>query len=275
MSGAARETRYEKHTWPEIQRLVAADALVLIPTAAVEEHGPHLPLDTDAVIASHVAHEAARRARHPAVVMPTVWIGYESHHMDFPGTIDVPWDLFVHYGLAITRSLAHHGFRRMLLVNGHGSNRPLIEIIARQTIVERPDTLCAAISWWELSDAQRVFNDVRDSQVTSHACELETSAYLAIDPDRVQMDKAVADSHYRLSPHVWSDLMGQRPTPEAKAAVKMMEIWSTVSETGVRGDPTVATAEKGRLVLDAAVRELAEVIDELAARDIRPPRDHH
>lgn len=270
-----RETRYEKHTWPEIKELVAQEAVVVIPTAAVEEHGHHLPLDTDALIVAHIAHEAAKRSSHPAVVMPTVWIGYESHHMDFPGTIDVTWDLFIRYGLTITHSLAHHGFTRMIIINGHGSNRPLIEVIARQAVVDRPDTLCAAISWWELTDAQRVFNDVRESEVTSHACELETAAYLAIEPESVQMDKAVRDIHYEMSPHVWSDLAGQRPDPDYKAALKMMEIWSTVSETGTRGDPTVATAQVGELVLRAAIDEFAAVIDEIAGRSIKTPRDHH
>ncbi|MFS8533270.1 creatininase family protein [Sphaerobacter thermophilus] len=267
--------RYEKRTWPEIQEFVRRDAVVVIPTAAVEEHGHHLPLDTDVLIASHIATQAALRASHPCLVMPTIWIGYEGHHMDFPGTIDADWDLFIRYGLTVTRSLAHHGFRRMIVLNGHGSNRPLIEVIARQTVIERPDTLCAAISWWELSDAQRVFNEMRESEVTSHACELETSAYLAIEPESVQMDKAVRDMHYDMSTHVWSDLMGRKPDPAFKNPVKMMEIWSTMSETGTRGDPTTATAEKGRLVLEAAIAEFAALIDELGSRPIKEPRDHH
>lgn len=271
----AKSVRYEKCTWPEIKEYVAQDAVIVIPTAAVEEHGRHLPLDTDLLIAEHIATEAAQQANHPCLVMPAVWIGYESHHMDFPGTIDVDWELFVKYGLTITRSLAHHGFRRMLILNSHGSNRPLIEVIARQTIVERPDTLCAAISWWELSDAQHVFNDLRESEVTSHACELETSAYLAIDPDHVQMDKAARDINYNMSTHVWSDLMGSKPQPEFKAALKMMEIWSTFSETGVRGDPTVATVGKGKAVLAAAIAEFAAIIEEIAARPIKPAIDHH
>jgi creatinine amidohydrolase len=269
------EVRYEKCTWPEIKEFAKQDAIVIVPTAAVEEHGHHLPLDTDALITYHIATRAAQESDSPVLVMPTVWIGYESHHMDFPGTIDVDWELFIRYGLTITKSLAHHGFKRMLILNGHGSNRPLIEVIARQTVIDNPGTLCAAISWWEFSDAQRVFNEMRESEITSHACELETSAYLAIEPELVQMDKAVRDIHYDMSEHVWSDLAGRKPRPEYKNALKMMEIWSTVSETGTRGDPTKATAEKGKAVIDAAVSEFVETLVEFGERLIKIPQDHH
>lgn len=269
------DVRYAKKTWPEIQEYVAKDAVVIVPTAAMEEHGRHLPVDTDIVLGEEVAMRAARAATHPTLVMPPLWVGWESHHMDFPGTIDMPWDAFVRYGLHVTRSLTYHGFRRILILNSHGSNRPLIEVIARQTVVDAPNTHCIAVSWWELQDAQRAFNAVRESTVTSHACELETSGYLAVDPDRVRMDLATRDMDDAASPHFWSDLMGKRPDPSSKNAVKYMEIWSAHSTTGVRGDPTTATAEKGRVALDAAAAELAEIIDELAQRPMREGRDHH
>ncbi len=269
------QIRYEKCTWPEIQEFAAKNAVVIIPTAATEEHGYHLPLDTDSLITSHVAYGAAERSEHPCLVMPTVWIGFESHHMDFPGTIDVDWELFIKYGLSITRSLARHRFKRFLILNGHGSNKPIIEVIARQTVIEQPDTFCAAVGWAELSDAQQVFNEMRESEITSHACEMETSAYLAIEPESVQMDKAVRDMKYRMSTHYWTDSAGRKPNPSFKNAVRHMEIWSTVTDSGVRGDATVGTAEKGRRTLDAAINQLVELIQETADRPISPPVDHH
>ena len=131
------EVRYAKLTWPEIHAMAERDAVVIIPTAAIEEHGHHLPLDTDVLIGETIALRAAEHAHHPTLVMPPQWIGFEAHHMDFPGTIDVDWDTFVRYGLCVTRSLARHGFKRMLILNSNGSNRPLIEIVARQTATTR------------------------------------------------------------------------------------------------------------------------------------------
>jgi creatinine amidohydrolase len=269
------EIEYRKLTWPQVQEAAANDAVVIIPTAALEEHGPHLPVDTDILLGETIALRAARKADHQVLVMPPMWIGYEAHHMDFPGTIDVDWDLFVRYAVCVTTSLVRHGFRRLVILNSHGSNRPLIEIVARDTVVRHPETMCVALSWWELQDAQRAFAEVRESDVTSHACELETSAYLAIDEQRVRMDLAPRDLDDGMSPHFWSDLMGRRPDSRFKNSVKYMEIWSAFSNTGVRGDPTKATREKGEIVLDAAVEELLELLSEVKSRPIRSGRDHH
>ena len=269
------EVEYRKLTWPDVHEAAREGAIVVVPTAAMEEHGHHLPLDTDVVLGETIALRAARASQRRVLVLPPIWIGYETHHMDFPGTIDVDWDLFVRYLLSVTRSLAHHGFERIVVLNSHGSNRPLIETAARQTVVENPDTMCVAFSWWELQDAQKAFDAVRESSVTSHACELETSVYLAVDEARVRMDLAQKDLDDGMSPHFWSDLMGRRPDPTFKNSVKHMEIWSAFSRTGVRGDPTKATRRKGEIVLEAATNELVELFDEIARRPIRQGRDHH
>lgn len=265
--------QYEKLTWPEVQQAVAEDKLILIPMGAIEQHGLHLPLDTDVVIAREVCMRAAKLARGKALVMPPIMFGFEAHHMDFPGTINISWDNLVRFGLDITSSLAHHGFKRMLLVNGHGSNTPLVEMIARMTVIQNPGVLCAGLCWWQLEDVRKVFNEIRETELTSHGCELETSAYLAIDESLVQMELATRDTEYRTSTHVWRDLAGRKPNPEYKNALMMMEFFSTMTKTGVRGDATRATKEKGEKVLDAAGRQLADIIDELRQREIRLPVD--
>ena len=270
------EFRYEKLTWPEINEAARAGKLILIPTAAIEDHGYHLPLDTDVMLTTGVCRRAAERLPDQVLLMPPVLHGYLPHHADFPGGITIGWKTFVDYGLDITRSLTHHGFRRILLINGHGSNRPLVEMIARLTIVERPDVLCAAASWWEMQRVREVVETTFDSKVMSHACELETSVYLALDPGKVQMDKTRPDVEaYRMSPHVWSNLPGLKPDPSLRNAVSMMEYWSVISETGTRGDPTTATKQKGEAVIEAAAAEIADIVRELQARPIRPRVDHH
>lgn len=269
------EIEYRKLTWPQILEAAENDAMVIVPTAAMEEHGHHLPLDTDILLGETIALRAARESDHQVLVMPPLWVGYEAHHMDFPGTIDMDWDIFIRYALCVTTSLVRHGFRKLMILNSHGSNRPLIEIVARDTVVQHPEAMCVALSWWELQDAQRAFAEVRESSVTSHACELETSAYLAIDEARVRMDLAQRDLDEGMSTHFWSDLMAERPDPTYKNSVKHMEIWSAFSKTGVRGDPTKATKHKGEVVLDAAVAELVELLAEVKARPIRTGRDHH
>jgi len=116
---------------------------------------------------------------------------------------------------------------------------------------------------------------LQESSHTSHACELETAAYLAIDPDAVDMSQAVADYSFRRSPHFWADLTGRKPDADSTVPLVAMEYFSTGSWTGVRGDPSRATAEKGQAALEAAAGEVAAIVDEMRAREIIPPPDHH
>jgi creatinine amidohydrolase len=271
---SANEYLYEKMSWPEIDSAAKAGRMALLPVAMIEDHGPHLPVDTDSVIATAICRHTAERIPEELVLLPTVKFGYSPHHIDFPGTLTIRWNTFVEYLLDILRSLIHHGFHRILMVNGHGSNAPLAEMATRLAVVEHPESLCASVSWWELADVREAMAGVRESAVASHACELETSLYLAVDPGRVKMDKARKDLTAPMSPHVFSDLMGGRPGPGFKNPVHLTEYWSTVTENGVKGDPTKATAEKGRLILETAARELAEIIIELKARPIRKRVPH-
>ena len=192
---------FEKLSWPEIDAAAQDEKLILLPVATIEDHGPHLPVDTDVVIVTAICERAAELIPEELILMPTVKIGYSPHHMDFPGTITIRWNTFVEYLLDILRSLIHHGFYKILMVNGHGSNAPLAEMATRLGVVEHPEAQCASVSWWELADVRKVVAEFRESEVASHACELETSLYLAIDSDQVRMDKAERDITVPMSPH--------------------------------------------------------------------------
>ncbi|HLU82053.1 MAG TPA: creatininase family protein [Trueperaceae bacterium] len=273
--------RYEKMSWPEIDEAAVAGKVVIIPAATLEDHGRHLPVDTDVVLAEGVCSAAARRIPDEVVVLPPITHGYSPHHIDFPGTITINWKTFVDYVLDVTRSLVHHGFRKILLVNGHGSNRPVLDMAARLTVIEHPHAHCGALSWWELTKVREVFATMRESEWVAHACELETSVYLALDPDHVNMDKAEKDTSFNKSPHFWSDLAGAPPAGY-RNAVGLTEFWSTVTRDGVKGDPTYATAAKGQALLDAAADELVAIIREfrerpiarrVAHQSIRPPTE--
>ena len=270
-----RKYSYEKLTWHEVNEAVTEDKVALIPVGTIEDHGPHLPLDTDVLIATSVAEETAKLIPDELVVLPTVAFGYSPHHIDFPGPITIPtprlshdWDVLVRYMHNVAASLAHHGFRKILMLNAHGSNRPCLDLAARLTIVDYPGVQCGYLSWWELEDVQKTFDEVLDSPLTAHACEIETSVYLAVQPEMVYMDKAEADTSYNFSPHVWSNMRVKKPGPEFKNPIHMTDYWSMDTSNGVWGDPTVATAEKGKAILTAAARELAEVIVELRQRKI-------
>lgn len=264
---------FAKLTWEEVNEAVAAEKVCLIPAATIEDHGLHLPIDTDVVIAETICKRTAELAPQELVLLPCINIGYSPHHVDGPGVLTIKWDTFINYVKDITSSLAYHGFRKILIVNGHGSNHPVLEMAARLTMVENPDVQCGMLSWWNLKDVQKEVAEFRESEWTGHACELETSIYLAAEEENVYMDKAIKDINPRMSKHFWADLVGQAPEGYANA-VTMNEYWSTVSETGTWGDPTVATKEKGEKIIQTAATELVEIIRELKNRPSQSRRPH-
>jgi creatinine amidohydrolase len=247
--------------------------VVLVPAATIEDHGLHLPVDTDVVIAEAICKSTAERMMNEVLLLPTITYGFSPHHIDGPGTITVKWDTFVECVQQIVSSLVYHGFFKILILNAHGSNEPVLDLAARLVNVENPDAQCAMTSWWNLKRVQETVAAFRESEWTGHACELETSLYLAIDPSLVKRSDFLKDINPHMSAHFWSDLVGQAPHGYANA-VRLTEYWSTVSETGTWGDPTVASAEKGQMILEAAVAELHQIVRELSARPVRPRRPH-
>lgn len=271
-----RQHRYELLTWPEINEAVAQRKVILLPVGSVEQHGHHLPLDVDFKLASSVCLAAGGRAPEEMLVMPPVSYGYCHHVMDFPGTITIEPATFVRLLLDITRSVAYHGFKRIILVNGHGSNHPLVEQAGRQTCLQT-DALCCTLSWWQLV-ADYWNKEVRTSVVPggcAHACELETSMYQHVDPEGVRSDRirgAVAEYMTAIpGGREWqaTDLTaGSGPTT-------LVEWTSTYTETGSIGEPEAATPEKGRLAFEHSVTRLVELVRWFKDRPAPPRREHH
>jgi hypothetical protein len=154
--------RYEEFTWPEIRSAVAGNRVAVLPVGTVEQHGPHLPLVTDVLTASEISRLAVERDPARAILMPPVYYSFNQHHLDFPGTIAVAGDTVIRYVTDIGLSLAHHGFRKILLVNGHGSNVPFLDIAARN-ITNQTEAICAMVSWWSLIP-KPLFTELRESE---------------------------------------------------------------------------------------------------------------
>ena len=263
--------RYGEMTWPQIRDAAAAARVAVVPIATIEDHGLHLPVDTDLRLCAAVCEEAVSRAPDRAVLVPAINHGYSPHHMDFPGPITISAETLIRYGVDVCKSLAHHGFKRILIVNGHGSNAPFVDIIARLTVVET-GALAAGVNYWAAPGVREAAESLRESEKIggmNHACEFETSLYLVIAPELVDMSQAVHELSHRPTKNYWTDLIG------GDGPLTMMEPWSALTESGVMGDPTKASAEKGRTLLDAAANGVIELIDEMRAREPAIRRDHH
>lgn len=273
-SRASTEYRYEKLTWPEINDAVEMGKVCIVPCGSVEQHAPHLPLDTDIVCPAEIARGAGRQAPDRILVLPPVSYGYTGHVMDFPGTINSHFEHFIHHVLDITKSLAYHGFKKILLLNGHGSNMPNLDLVARRTNLET-DGECVLAAWWNLLTVDKEFLPRwRQSEFPggcAHACELETSLYLYLDGDNVRKDQIRSRNitiNEEKSPFNWVDLFGAGPAT-------LVSWTSSYTESGVAGDPELATAEKGRLAYEEAVKQLLRFVEYFKDRPVDLRRDRH
>jgi len=266
--GPRLKYRYDHYTWPEMKDVIARQPVCLLPIGSVEDHGRHLPLDVDNFLIGSICEEVARRIPDEVILLPAIPFGFEDHHMSFPGTITVKPEHLEAFVLDVTLSLAHHGFQKILIADGHGSNLPILDLVARKTVIQS-DALCATFLWPAL--IAELVRKTRESEYPggmSHACELETSVYLHLNGEAVQMEKAEKEIGFHKSKYSWHDLAGGPP-------VRLVEWWSRISQSGTIGDPTLATAEKGKLWFEAVVAALIEFVREFRAFEIRPRLDLH
>jgi creatinine amidohydrolase len=261
---AKTEYRYNRLTWPDINDAVRLEKVVILPTGSTEQHGRHLPLDVDVFLAESVCLEVGRRMPDQVLVLPSIGYGLNLHHIDFPGTIHIEPETFVAFCVDITKSVSYHGFEKILIVNGHGSNTPLIDLVARKTVLATR-SLCAAVNYIPL--ALQAFEEVRETDVVAHADEFETSLYLHLAPERVRMGEAVPDS----------DVAGRFLSSDSTShyPVRFNDYWGRWTSTGVHGDPRPATAEKGRVIFEAAVNALTQVVAEWRQWPVGERSDQH
>jgi len=273
-SRAATEYRYEKLTWPEINDAIDLGKVCLLPVGSVEQHGPHLPLDVDIVCPQGLALAAGKAAADKLLILPPYWYGYCGHVMDFPGTMNGHYEHFIQSVLDIVKSLAYHGFKKIILLNGHGSNMPNLDLVARRGNLET-DAECVLMAWWQLLTVDKEFLPKwRQSKFPggcAHACELETSLYLYFDGDNVRKDRIKSGDisfNNEQSPFLFTDLFGYGPAA--------LTSWtSSYSETGVLGAAELATAEKGRQVCEEVVKQLTRFVTWFKDRPKDQRRDFH
>jgi creatinine amidohydrolase len=264
--------RYEELTWPEMRDAIARQPVVLLPFGTVEDHGPHLPLNTDNVIVEAICLEAARRAPGELLVMPLVSYGLDEHHMDFPGSVSVNMQTLLACVSDVATSAARHGFSHVLVVNGHGSNASVADLAARQVVL-RNGIVCGAMSPNAAIDpalAEPTLSQMRRSGPggIAHAGEYETAMMLHLRPDLVQMDRAVREmGQLKLEYFNWDH--------PGSSILAWQDWWSCMSESGVCGDPTVATAEFGHALFETTVETFVRFVREFRTIPVRPRRDLH
>ncbi len=245
------EYRWEKLTWPEIeQRLKVVDTAIL-PCGAIEQHGPHLPVDIDYYDAVYLADKIAEACADPKpFVLPPIPFGVSYHHDEFKGTISVTNDALSRFVYDIGMSLAQNGIKKLILLNGHGDNAPTLAYAAQ--MINRDAQIFVCVETGETSDLD-LYNLI-ETKNDIHAGEIETSTTLALRPEMVQMDKAV-----NATLNFGSDYLDFTSDRGVAWYVRTKKI----SATGVMGDPTKATAEKGKKMWEIMIAHMVHFVEEI------------
>ena len=263
--------RLEELNWPQAQAAFEAGAMAVLPVGSLEQHGRHLAISTDNVLgdalaAASVQGAVARGVR--VLLCPPLHYGYTMHNMDFPGTMTLRTETLLAVGVDLVTSLVHHGCQKIVLLNSHGSNWSILDLVSRQVMNRHPEVLVAAIFPIKMAAAE--LEKLREAKQTggmSHGCELETSLMLYLRPELVDMDKAVHDISQPDSRFYWRDIL------RGSRGVALADLTRHASRTGLMGDPTVATAEKGRQFFDLIVSATVEFLVEFSLRDLEVTLD--
>jgi creatinine amidohydrolase/Fe(II)-dependent formamide hydrolase-like protein len=249
--GSARPHLLGELTWPDAQRRLQEVDIALLPVGAIEQHGLHLPLDTDAFDADHMARWVAEACSDPKpLVLPLIPYGVSYHHDDFPGTISVGNEALSKMVYDVGMSCARQGITKLVIVNGHGGNTPTLQFAAQ--LINRNANIFTAVDTGETSDVDLA--ELCETPNDVHAGEIETSTALAVRPDLVRMDRAE-----RFVP----DFSNRYLDFSARRSVEWYARTLKISPNGVLGDPTLASAEKGHRMWKIMVANLVELVEEL------------
>jgi creatinine amidohydrolase len=227
-------------------------AIVIVPVGATEQHGPHMPLETDWRLCTAMAERAASEVTTDGVrvlITPPVWAGYSPHHMAFAGTISLQPDTFRHVLIDIARSLWTHGARKILLLNGHGGNTNLLRGVAPELHFDAGVRVAVANYWDFALPFIAEWRDSGDGGI-DHACELETSLMLAVRGELVQLERVHDHPWKPISEFLSGDLLIGGP-------VSVSWYVSELSASGVLGSPELASKDKGEKVIAHLVPRLA------------------
>jgi creatinine amidohydrolase len=238
---------WKELTAADLVEKAQAGAIVVLPVASMEQHGPHLPVGVDTILCEAVCKAAAEAiaAEVPVVVAPTLWCGMAEHHMAFGGTFTFDIPTYRTVLLSFLKSLDRHGFKRTLIVNGHGGNIAALGSFLPDFARETGLTV-RFITYFDPARAA-IGPLLEDQDGVHHACEVETSMMMVVAPDTVRRDKL-------------ADARGPARSSSPPASVSRYRSFRDISPSGVIGDARKANADKGAKLLAVCRDGVASVL---------------
>jgi creatinine amidohydrolase len=258
----ARTRFWTDLTWTELHAADLGGAIAVLPFAAVEQHGPHLPLGTDVQIMDLYLRRVAERLPHELVAyfLPTQSIGASAEHGDFPGTLSLSPSTAIQAWTEIAQCVSRAGVRKLVMISSHGGNTGLLESVARD-LRARLGLFCVVASWRRFGYPDGLF-DAPELTHGVHAGDVETSLMLAADPERVRME--AIDTFSPASLELEETYTWLRATPPIAFAWMAQDL----HELGAMGDASAATAGKGEAAADYGATAFIELLQDVEAFDL-------
>jgi creatinine amidohydrolase len=245
--------RFQDMTWPLLREVSRETTMVLAPIAACEQHSRHLPTFTDTILVTAVAEGVEQRLPKHVLLLPTQWLGASSHHLRFGATLSAEVDTHVTMIGDLLTPLVEDGFQRLMILNGHGGNIDTMHMALRRLQTRYPKKQMTAASYWEIAEPELAALAEGPRKSMGHACEFETSMILALRPELVRKDEIKNDP----------------PPPEpALRGLYISEDMKQRTQRGAVGYPELATPEKGKKFLAAAMERTVEVVQTLLKRPL-------
>lgn len=244
-------------TWTDIQVMPDKENVVIIqPVGAIEQHGPHLPLIVDSAIAVAVLGKALGKLTStvPAYALPPLYYGKSNEHWHFPGTLTLSAQTLLAVLMEMAQSVYRAGFRKLVLMNAHGGQPQIMEIAARDLHQKYEDFLVFPLFTWRVPNIAKELLTAKELEYGIHAGDAETSVLLSILPEQVKMERAVAEYPHDLPQDSLLSMEGKLPFAWAMR---------DLSKSGVLGDATIATKEKGDRILDSLAEGWVQVIQDI------------
>ena len=237
---------------------VDRSSVVILPLAATEQHGPHLPLATDRWIAEGICQSIEARLSERVLILPAPPVGYSAHHRAFPGTLSVTHQILIDYARGLLECVLSDGFQNLFILNAHGGNIALTGVLQESLGEAFPTARIAACSWWQAAAKELLELSESGPGGVGHACELETSLILHLHPDAVRQEEIAPGTN--VPTHAWAESDMLRASP-----VRLHRSLSQMTRNGVFGNPGNASAEKGARILAAVLNALVPVLNDLYA----------
>ncbi|MFB2875634.1 creatininase family protein [Floridanema aerugineum] len=244
-------------TWKDVQEMPdKANVVLILPVGAIEQHGPHLPLIVDAAIGVAVLGKALEKldSEIPAFALPTLYYGKSNEHWHFPGTITLSYQTLITTISEIADSIYRAGFRKLVLMNSHGGQPQIMEIAARDLHLKYDDLMVFPLFTWRVPHHVGELLTPKEREFGIHAGDAETSLLLSILPEQVKMENAVTEYPPEIPKDSLLSMEGKLPFA-----------WVTkdLSSSGIIGDPTTATREKGDRILEDLSNGWVKVIKDI------------